>query len=208
MGFVTTMIGKRPTTKPKSLQPAKKKTLGKMSNTYKVMVALEKRVGLVSQKTLSENARVLIKCIASIHVNLPSIAARKYENMEEFSDIDDIVKALQRIFVDRWSLCENIEEQVTRKIKNTAVLLEMGMKRDDTVDTIARRLEKLCTKIMQVPDQSFSRTHSSTNFAVVSAISRLSSSCGFGSIPSGRRIMVRATAGSNAASLEPSPNRG
>jgi hypothetical protein len=150
MGFVTTMIGKRPTTKTKSLQPAKKKTLGKMSNTYKVMVALEKRVGLVSQKTLSENARVLIKCIASIHVNLPSIAARKYENMEEFSDIDDIVKALQRIFVDRWSLCENIEEQVTRKIKNTAVLLEMGMKRDDTVDTIARRLEKLCTKIMQV----------------------------------------------------------
>lgn len=150
MGFVTPTIGKRPTTKPKSLQPAKKKTLRKMSNTYKVMVALEKRAGLVSQKTLSENARVLIKCIASIHVNLPSIAARKYENMEEFSDIDDIVKALQRIFVDRWSLCENIEEQVTRKIKNTAVLLEMGMKRDDTVDTIARRLEKLCTKIMQV----------------------------------------------------------
>jgi hypothetical protein len=147
---VFSKIDKRPTTKPKSLQPAKKKTLCKLVKSYKVMKALEKRAGLVSQKSLCENARILIKCIASIHFSLPPIAAKKYEELEEFSDIDDIVKALQRIFVDRWSLCENIEEQVTRKIKNIAVLMEMGMKQDDTVDKIARRLEKLCTEIMQV----------------------------------------------------------
>jgi uncharacterized membrane protein YheB (UPF0754 family) len=150
MAVVSSTIGKRAITKAKALQPAKKKTLLKMATAYTTMKSLKERAGLVSQKTLGEHARILIKSIASLHVNISSIAAKKYHELQEFVAIDDAVKALQVIHMDKWSICENKEEQLARRVKHAAVLAELGLAPSDTVVSIARRLEKLCTKIMQV----------------------------------------------------------